>query len=215
MKKLLIVAILALSTLALSQTDPRLVATPTGYGLKPGTTSFSGLLGDLFTQNFGQLPAGGPPLGNFVVPCNQSGSDFAEGVFTAGCSITDVSGNTINTGFVTGGFSFFSLTTPVGENVSCQVTFGCQIGDEFENLITISNVGIHFQNSSGDVFQLSDANGILLTPQTGHRVSVSGPFTATGITDDGSVNTATCWKTATTLGHCTSVVAANGTCTCS
>src|SRR5208282_3577099 len=89
MKKFLIVAILALSTLALSQTDPRLVATPTGYGLKPGTTSFSGLLGDLFTQNFGQLPAGGPPLGNFVVPCNQSFFDPNLGSVTAGCSIVD------------------------------------------------------------------------------------------------------------------------------
>jgi len=51
MKKAVLIVLLTLSTLALSQADPRLIATPDGFTLRPGTTQFSGLLGDLFTQN--------------------------------------------------------------------------------------------------------------------------------------------------------------------
>jgi hypothetical protein len=48
----------------------------------------------------------------------------------------------------------------------------------------------------------------------------TGPFdsagvsTLHGITDDGLINHAVCWVSATTLGHCTSVVAVDGSCTC-
>src|ERR1035437_975651 len=51
---------------------------------------------------------GGPYL---HIPCDQSGTVPSIGAFTHGCSIVDVSGNTISTG-VLGGHNFFSLSTP-------------------------------------------------------------------------------------------------------
>ncbi len=208
------VVLLALASLSFAQADPRLISTPTGYDLRPGTTVFSGLLGDLFTKNFGQLPAGGPPLGNFVVPCNQSGTNpipiDSLGPFTGGCVITDVSGNAIYTGTATGG-TFFQLVTAGGSTIVCldNVEIGCNIsfasGHVLQTVLRLDSAGTFLADSNSNTFN---------TTSTGTAIT-GGPFTAPGVTDDGSTGLAVCWVTATTLGHCTSAVAVDGSCTCS
>lgn len=45
-------------------------------------------------------------------------------------------------------------------------------------------------------------------------LTVSGAATGGQLTGSGSAGKATCWKTATTLGYCSSAVGADGTCTC-
>ena len=63
------------------------------------------------------------------------------------------------------------------------------------------------------------ANSCTVSSASG--IQCTGPFnsagvsTLKGITDDGMINHAVCWVSATTLGHCTSVVAVDGSCTCS
>lgn len=215
----LVIALLALSTLAIAQ-PPILTPIPplplhttaNGYALPANITPLAGTLGDTFAAQFFGY-AGTPPFGggggNFTVPCNQSGFDLQVGFFTAGCSISDVSGNTINTGISSGnGKNFFSLITPNASIFTCIDTQGCFWQDSDGNSVVtnIANTG-------------SSLIGMKLTVTGGGSLNINSSMgtgvTGTGITDDGVPNAAVCWLTATTLGHCTSVVAVDGSCSCS
>jgi hypothetical protein len=70
---------------------------------------------------------------------------------------------------------------------------------------TGNKIPIRVQNASPDAS---------IYIQTG-VVAFANPISISTVTPIGSVNAAVCWKTTTTLGFCSSVVGAGGTCTCS
>lgn len=88
----------------------------------------------------------------------------------------------------------------VRDNPDAQMSFGAMV----------VNFGVTSVGDSGWLFALVD--GSAYTPTVGSNAVLT---TATGLANTGgSAGKATCWKTATTLGYCSSVVGADGTCTC-
>lgn len=104
------------------------------------------------------------------------------------------------------------LQTGKGGNAASGATNNGGNGGDLEIDLGAGGTGSTMNGTAGQ-FLIVGASTVFSVTSTGNT-SIAGSFAVSTTSPIGSANAAVCWKTVTTLGFCSTVVGAGGTCTC-